>query len=147
MMMTFSRVAFLILSVGLGGEGKETKPQGPEKGKDHSATAAAHTEQYWKDLAGDDAKKAWRSIWALVGTPAETLACFKTRLHPVALPDAARLAQLIGDLDAPRFVAREKAMATLESLGELAEPALQQALARNPTVEVRKRLETLLDKV
>ena len=145
--MTFSRNAFLIFLVALVAEGKDTKPRDPENAKNHSATASTPTEECWKDLAGADAKKAYHCIWALVATPAEALACFKARLHPVALPDAARLAQLINDLDSPRFAAREKAMTTLEALGELAGPALQQALARNPTVEVRKRLETLLDKV
>lgn len=109
--------------------------------------AAPNTEQLWRDLAGGDAQKAYRSMWALVGDPTRTLPFLKAHLHPVAAPDPAKLARLIGQLDDSRFSTREKASSALEAYGELAEPALRQALRKNPTDEVRRRLEALLDRM
>lgn len=108
---------------------------------------APNTEQLWKDLAGGDAQKAYRSMWALVGDPARTLPFLKAHLHPVAAPDPAKLARLIAELDDSHFNTREKASTSLEAYGELAEPALRQALHKNPTDEVRRRLEALLDRM
>ena len=55
-----------------------------------------------------------------------------------------RIKQLIADLDADTFATRQQAATELEQLGMLAEPALRVALARNPALEVRQRLEKLL---
>jgi hypothetical protein len=104
-------------------------------------------EQHWKDLAGGDAQKAYSSIWAMVKSQTETVSFLKAHLHPVAAPDAAKLQRLIGELDDSHFAAREKASAALENYGELAEPALREALGKNPSTEVRRRLETLLSRL
>src|SRR5207249_4170107 len=51
------------------------------------------------------------------------------------------------DLDDRLFEVRARAARKLHELGESAGPALRQALAGRPSVEVRRRLEGLLDKV
>ena len=51
------------------------------------------------------------------------------------------------DLDSDRYVTRERATRELEKLGELAEPALRSALNRQPSLETRQRLESLLQKL
>jgi len=56
----------------------------------------------------------------------------------------ARLQQLLADLDAAAFAQREAASRQLADLEEQAEPALQAALAANPSAEQRRRLEELL---
>jgi hypothetical protein len=66
-------------------------------------------------------------------------------LKPVSALDPDRVAKLIGDLDAPAFAARERATKELEGLGELAEPALRQALARPASEEARGRLTKLIE--
>jgi hypothetical protein len=54
--------------------------------------------------------------------------------------------RLVADLDSDQFATREKAMRELESLGVEAAPILREALAGQPSVEVRRRAEELLDK-
>jgi len=54
---------------------------------------------------------------------------------------------LIAELDGEHFGAREEAQQALEGLGELAAPALQKALERRPSLEVRRRVERLLQKL
>src|SRR5207249_520396 len=71
----------------------------------------------------------------------------RERLSPAAAADADQLTRLIADLDSPRFTARAKAVADLERLGELAEPDLRRALARQPSAEARAQIERLLGKL
>jgi hypothetical protein len=99
----------------------------------------------WSDLASDDATRAYQAIWSLAA--AESAAAFlRGRLRPVAAPAPQHLAKLIGDLDSDRFAVRERAAQELDRLGELAEPALRETLAGNPSLEVRQRLTHLLEK-
>jgi hypothetical protein len=54
---------------------------------------------------------------------------------------------MLGQLDSKRFAVREKATQQLEQLGERASPALRKALAAGPALEVRQRIEQLLEKL
>jgi HEAT repeat protein len=56
------------------------------------------------------------------------------------------VARLVTDLGSDSFAVREKAAAELEKLGEGAGPGLRKALASEPTAEVRRRVEGLLDR-
>jgi NADH dehydrogenase/NADH:ubiquinone oxidoreductase subunit G len=57
-----------------------------------------------------------------------------------------QLARLVAQLDSSNFTERNKATHELEKRLQLAEPVLRQALASNPTLEMRRRLEELLQK-
>jgi hypothetical protein len=61
--------------------------------------------------------------------------------------DEKRLARWIADLDADEFAVREKATEEVRKVGALAEPALRQALASRPALEMRRRLRGLLDDI
>src|SRR5262249_55559611 len=54
---------------------------------------------------------------------------------------------LIADLDADKFLVRERAAAELHKLGDVVEQALRNALVSNPPLERRRRLEDLLTRV
>jgi hypothetical protein len=101
----------------------------------------------WADLAGSDAAIACEALWTLVRRPDESLPLLRKHLKPVLPPDSERIAHLIADLDSDKFAVRQKAAAELERLGELAEAAIRKALAGKRVLEVRRRLEPLLDKV
>jgi RNA polymerase sigma factor (sigma-70 family) len=99
----------------------------------------------WHALAGTDAAKARQAIWALVAAPKQSVPFLQEHLKTTFDPQ--RLDKLLRDLDDDTFAVREAASQELEKLGEQAVPALRKALASQPSVEVRRRVELLLDKV
>jgi RNA polymerase sigma factor (sigma-70 family) len=99
----------------------------------------------WADLAGNDASRAFKARWTLASATEEAVSFFKGRLRPAQPADPERLRQLIADLDSKPFDQREKAQKELHELEELAASALRQALAAKPSLEVRRRIEALLD--
>ena len=82
--------------------------------------------ELWIDLAGTDASKACRAVWALSADP-RAVDFLRKKLSPAAPPDKARLAQLIADLDSDRFEVRDGASRALAESAELAAPALEEA--------------------
>src|SRR5262249_14719126 len=59
---------------------------------------------------------------------------------------ADRLRKLLADLNSDQFTVRENASAELAKLGESAVAGLRDALARDPSPEVARRLKVLLNK-
>jgi hypothetical protein len=107
----------------------------------------AELEQLWADLASDDARIGYVTMWKLATTPGEAVAFLGKHLRP-ALPVAEeRLAQLVTDLDSNRFEPRQRAIRELELLGLLAAPALKKALDGAHSLDFRRRVEQLLEKV
>ncbi len=106
--------------------------------------SASELEGRWADLAGADAAKAYQAICKLAACR-QAAPFLGDRLRPVTLADLQRIPRLISELDSDRFASRDKAMAKLEKLGELAEPALEKMLRDQPSLEVRRRVERLLE--
>jgi RNA polymerase sigma factor (sigma-70 family) len=104
---------------------------------------AAHA---WADLAAE-APKAFAARNALAGSPEQAVPLLKEHLAPAQPPDAARLRRLLGDLDSDQFAVREEARKTLEEMGDLARGALRRAQADNPSLEVRRQVQALLEKL
>jgi hypothetical protein len=107
-------------------------------------------DRLWADLAASDGPAAYRAVWALAADPGRSVAGLRQRLPGSVREVAAhgkRLRSLIADLDSDSFDRREAASKELATFGAEAEPALRRALAGEPSVEVRKRLEELLSKV
>jgi RNA polymerase sigma factor (sigma-70 family) len=101
-------------------------------------------ESLWAGLGGSDAAKAYEALCALAAWPGQTVPFLRKQLQPAA---GQRIARLIGDLDGKTFAEREKARTELEKLGESAEPALRNVLAKKPSLEVRLRAERLLKRL
>jgi WD40 repeat protein len=99
----------------------------------------------WAALAGNNGEDAFRAAAVLAATPDETVADLRTRLTPVPVVSDKRLEQLVDDLDAKTFARREAASKALAGLGDIAEPPLRELLKTNPTLEVRRRAELLLE--
>jgi RNA polymerase sigma factor (sigma-70 family) len=104
-------------------------------------------ESLWTDLAATDAVKAYEALCVLVQAPDQALPFLKQRVRPVRGGDAERVAGLIRDLDSPRFTVRQEATRALEKLGEAAEPALRKVPGERSSLEVRQRVERILDKL
>jgi RNA polymerase sigma factor (sigma-70 family) len=100
----------------------------------------------WKDLGGD-AATGYRAMATLARSPDRAVSFLSRQLRPVAAPPAQRLAQLIAQLDHKRFSMREQASQELEKMGDTVAPALRQALAGRPALEVERRLQALLNRL
>jgi hypothetical protein len=100
----------------------------------------------WVDLASEDGTVAERARLSLEDRTAETVAFLASKLLPVREVEAARMAQLIADLNSDRVEIRDKASEQLGELEELAEPALRKA-ADSPLPEVRRRAQRLLEPI
>jgi RNA polymerase sigma factor (sigma-70 family) len=97
----------------------------------------------WAALAGEP-KKAYRAIWQF--SDAKGAAAFlRGKIPPMKPAAAERLQKLIADLDSDKFAVREAAERGLAELGDLAGPAMGKALAGSPALEVRLRLQKLVD--
>jgi RNA polymerase sigma factor (sigma-70 family) len=100
----------------------------------------------WADLAGDDARKAYRAIQSMELSAKQAVTYLNDHLQPAAELDSKSVKQLIADLDSDEFAVRQKASKELEKYGPEVEPIFREVLAGNPSLEVRKRLQTLLDR-
>jgi WD40 repeat protein len=100
----------------------------------------------WEDLAGDDAARAFEAIRNLAADPTRAVPFLDKRLQPAPAVDEKELSQLIAELGNEAFAVRDKATRQLEKLGELADPACRKALQEPTTLELRRRLENLLEK-
>ncbi len=116
---------------------KDTKP----KAKD------LDLELRWKDLAGDDANRAFDAILEFAGDRAKALPFLREHVQPAAPANAETIQRLIADLDSDQFAKRRQASQELEKVGQSAIPLLRKALEGDPSAEARKRIESLLNKM
>jgi hypothetical protein len=70
----------------------------------------------------------------------------RERLKPVTA-DTRRIDALIKQLDSDDFEQRDQATEELEYHGKIGRPQLEKALASKPPLEVRRRIEQLLDRI
>src|SRR5262249_30750348 len=101
----------------------------------------------WAELGDTDAKKAFRAIVRSAAAPTAAVPFLDRRLRPVEPADPRRVAQIVKDLGSDQFALRQRATRQLVQLGEPALPALRQTLAAQPTLEVRRRLEQVIEKL
>jgi WD40 repeat protein len=104
-------------------------------------------EPLWGDLAGEDAGKALQSVLKLAGAPRQAVPFLGERLKPAAPVDPRQVERWVADLESAKYAARQEAAVNLVKAGEQVVPALQKVLASQPTIETRKRVEDLLDKL
>jgi WD40 repeat protein len=104
-------------------------------------------ESLWSDLAGEDAVQAFKAIQALAGSPDLATAFVGKHLDPAASVDPKTLERLIADLAGGKLSVRKHAAEELEKLGDRAVPALKAARANDPPLDLRKRLDELLEKL
>ena len=109
-----------------------------------SALGAPELEALWTDLAGEDVPRASQAIWTLTRYPGQALRWIRDRVRPVTV-DEPRIARRVHDLDDPRYAVREQASQELAKMGKFAEPALKEVLKTRPSLEVRRRVERLLE--
>ncbi|MBY0526209.1 MAG: sigma-70 family RNA polymerase sigma factor [Gemmataceae bacterium] len=109
--------------------------------------SAKELEALWADLLADDAARAGKAIATLARAPQASVPFLSRHAKAEAGVDPKRMAQLLADLESNEFMARQKAEADLERLGEQADPYLRKILEGKPSLDVRQRVEKLLAKV
>jgi len=105
--------------------------------------SAADLGDLWRRLGGEDAEVAFAAMNQLVSAARQTVLFLQERFQ-VAAADQKVINRLIAELDSDDFKTREHASAELEKLESGAVSALEKALAGKPSLEVRRRIESLL---
>jgi WD40 repeat protein len=100
----------------------------------------------WQILGGTDAAAAYRAMQQLAPDRMHSVPYLRERLHPVAVVKEKHLKELLADLASDQFNVRDKATLELERLGESALHAVRKALDDKPALEMRRRLERLIEK-
>jgi WD40 repeat protein len=101
----------------------------------------------WDDLASPDAARAYHSMKKLAASPRQATAFLLEQLRAARPAARERTASLLARLDSRQFAERERSMRELERLGLSAEVALLKARADRPSLEVRQRLDRLLERL
>ncbi|HMC65359.1 MAG TPA: hypothetical protein VKI65_10515 [Gemmataceae bacterium] len=105
--------------------------------------AVAELQRLWVELGDLDARKGHQALWRLVAAPAQATTFLRQRL-PAAVTATQRVERIITNLDHADPAVREQAFEELVKLGSAAGPALQEALAGQPSEEVRRQADRLL---
>jgi WD40 repeat protein len=108
---------------------------------------AKEMDELWERLADADALWAASAVKRLVRASKETLALLKDRLKPAAPQELARLKELVAQLNHDKFAMREAAQRELEKGGDAALALLYKVLEEKPTLEMRQRVEKILQKI
>jgi WD40 repeat protein len=105
----------------------------------------AEADRYWLELTSDDGPRSHQARWSLVAGGNHTIKMLQRRMRRAEPLDGKDLAVLLAGLDSSSFAERQKSSNALEQM-ELAKPALEDALKRNPSLEMKRRIELILAK-
>jgi hypothetical protein len=101
----------------------------------------------WERLAEPAGGDAYKAIAQLERRPKETLAFVRQHLKPAPTAEQKAIRQHVRDLSAANYSVRQQAYVALEKLGEQAKSHLQLELKTQPNLEVKRRVESLLEKL
>jgi len=104
-------------------------------------------ELWWADLRSTDGILAYRAMGKLRTASAKAVPFLGEQLRPIAGVPPEQITKLVADLGSEKFPQRDKAQRELQELKDLAEGELQKVLSAAPNLEVRLRIERLLDKL
>ncbi len=113
--------------------------------KDEAEWADAERDAMWKTLAHGDAKSAFPILGRMIRNPRLALSLIDARLPAVRKPESAKIRTWLTNLASLEFNRRDLAMKELTKVGDMVEPDLRAELARNVELEVRRRIEKILD--
>jgi hypothetical protein len=113
------------------------------------ALNAADIDAAWALLAKLEAQPAFVAQRKLIASPAATVPFVKKHLGAAKPPvvDAKLINKWVNDLDSETFATRDDAYRALDKLGPPTEAALRQARAGKISLEMRRRVDDLLEKL
>jgi WD domain, G-beta repeat len=103
--------------------------------------------QAWERLASENPVMARHAITALANDDDTAVDFLSARLKPAPKIDERPLERWIAELANPRYADRERSRQELEKAGEQAGPALLKSLAEAKSLEARRRLERLVERI
>lgn len=115
----------------------------PMPGQGSSDLPPKTLDDCWAELTGADPVKAYRAVWTMASVPTQTVPFLGGRLKRFVPPEEKRIRQWIADLDSDDYESRQGALQSLADLGDRIEPLVKEALKRNISLEMRRRLEQL----
>jgi hypothetical protein len=119
-----------------------------EKGKPKPAELSPEELQVlWEDLARPEAAAAYRAMVKLTAGSQQSVPFLGGRLRPVAPVDTGEVARWVAGLDSDRFETRDESTRQLEKVKDQAEPALRKSLKEKTSLEKRRRIDRLLEKL
>jgi WD40 repeat protein len=101
-------------------------------------------DQWCKDLAGNDARTAYRAIWGLAAAPDQAIVRLKAMIGDKLRTTPADIDRWIADLDHDRFAAREAATVRLTEAGTTAVARMEAALKDTKSPEQKRRLQAIV---
>ncbi|MCI0377973.1 MAG: hypothetical protein L0215_10225 [Gemmataceae bacterium] len=107
----------------------------------------ADVEFLWKTLKELDGAAAHRAMESLVANPQVSAAFLAEKLKPQPHPQEDQIRKLLQDLGNDQFAVRSRAFAELEKLHDGVETALKKSLESATSLEFRRRLESLLQRI
>jgi hypothetical protein len=110
-----------------------------------SVLTQADLQNLWANLGSGNARRAHEASWRLVANPGPAVPFLHAKLKPASPVDPAHVRRLIAELDSQQFQVREAARRALELLDRQAEQPVRQALAGTTSLELRRRLEKVLE--
>jgi RNA polymerase sigma factor (sigma-70 family) len=99
----------------------------------------------WDGLNDADAAAAFAAMRRLLARPGPAVELFRRHLRPAPAFDEKAVRERLRDLDTADFAVREKAAADLAAVADRAEPVLRKVLAESPSVDVKRRIERVLE--
>jgi WD40 repeat protein len=112
-----------------------------------SGPASRELPGLWEKLSVPDSGPAYQAVARFVAAGDEAVSIFREHLSAARGLDDPRMRALLADLDSDGFATREAAGRQLADLGLRSEAALRQTLALKPSLEVSRRVESLLDQM
>jgi len=88
--------------------------------------------------------EAFRAVGTLISDPAVATALLRDKLTPVRKAPSAEIDELIAALDQKDFKTRDDAFRELRRIGIQAKSALESALEKSNSAELRQRIQSLL---
>jgi WD40 repeat protein len=114
---------------------------------DQPILSAKRLEALWQDLRGDDAAKAYQAIGELASSPKQAVPFIRKHVWTKSALDVQKIDRLIKELGSDKFATRENASRQLGAFGAVAGGQLREALNAGPNLEIRRRLEILLERL
>jgi WD40 repeat protein len=125
----------------------------PQPSRDPVGVDPAGLKYHWQALASDQgfkadqAFKAYNSVCTLARAPDQTVPFLRRQLKSIPRVARPQIEQWLVDLGSNRYMVRRKAMDELDRFGEQTEPAVRRLRKGSPSLEVRKRLDSLIEEI